>query len=190
MCPVTSDNRNEIMDLHQKNIDNKKIAVRLNLPLRTVGSVVAWEKIRKSDWFKTLSNGSGEGEDVQTAIEATFGLERDLQDALRANIDQLENGLSIADEGKERNVPSGRIDILAKDSKGTSVVIELKAGTADRDAVGQILSYIGDLQGDGHSAVRGILVAGDFMPRAIAAARAANVALRKYSFKFSFEQVR
>jgi RecB family endonuclease NucS len=150
-----------------------------------------WEKIWQSDWFSTRGQPptSEKVEEAQTAIEATFGLERDLQLALRSNIGQLEKGLSIGDGVKEQTVPSGRIDILAKDSKARSVVIELKAGTADRDAIGQILSYIGDLQADGHPPVRRILVAGDFMPCAIAAAKAANVVLRKYSFNFSFEQV-
>jgi RecB family endonuclease NucS len=73
----------------------------------------------------------------------------------------------------------------------TQVVIELKAGTADRDAVGQILSYMGDLQGEAGGKVRGILVAGHFTDRAISARRAVpNVELRKYGFKFSFESVR
>src|SRR5688572_9494717 len=36
------------------------------------------------------------------AEEITFGLERDLQAALRANIEQLEPGLRIIDKGKDR----------------------------------------------------------------------------------------
>jgi RecB family endonuclease NucS len=189
--PVSSDERTEIMSRHQQGKDNAQIAATLKLPLRTVSSVVAWEKIRQTEWWKSLHHDgrTDEAEQVETAIEATFGLERDLQSALRANIQQLEKGLRIADSGKEQSVPSGRIDILGKDSKGISVVIELKAGTADRDAIGQILSYMGDMQTAGHPKVKGFLVAGDFTPRAIAAARAANVVLRKYSFNFSFEQV-
>ena len=73
-----------------------------------------------------------------TAQNRIIGLERDLQNALRANISQLQEGLKVTDGGKERAVPSGRIDILAVASDGTHVVIELKAGVADRDAVGQI----------------------------------------------------
>jgi hypothetical protein len=49
---------------------------------------------------------------------------------------------------------------------------------------------MGDLLAEANQ-VRGILVAGDFAPRAIVAARAApNIALRKYTFQFSFESVR
>lgn len=108
---------------------------------------------------------------------------------LRANIGQLERGLKIADGGKEKMVPSGRIDITAEDQKGSTVIIELKAGTADRDAIGQLLSYIGDMATDAKQ-VRGILVAGDFTSRAVSAARAVpTIALKKYNFRFSFNAV-
>jgi hypothetical protein len=127
--------------------------------------------------------------DTADAIETTFGLERDLQLALRKNIQQLEPGLKIVDENKEQIVDSGRIDITAEDGNGTTVIIELKAGAADREAVAQILAYMGDLMQTAKS-VRGILVAGDFPPRTIAAARAVgNLQLKKYSFQFSFKAV-
>jgi endonuclease len=121
--------------------------------------------------------------------ETKFGLERDLQSALRRHIGDLEPGLSITDAGKERRVPSGFIDIAARDRDGVTVAIELKAGTADRDAIGQILSYMGNLM-ESTASVRGILVAGDFSARAVAAVRAApNVRLVRYDFRFSFETV-
>ena len=129
--------------------------------------------------------------DVQDSMETTFGLERDLQSALRANISQLEKELKITDSGKERGVPSGKIDILAATSDGTYVVVELKAGTADGTAIGQILAYMGDLAGEAKGKVRGILLAGDFSTKAISASKAVpNVELRKYGFKFSFQKVR
>jgi hypothetical protein len=128
-------------------------------------------------------------DDTADAIETTFGLERDLQMALRRNIEQLEQGLKIVDGNKEQVVESGRIDITAEDQSGTTVIIELKAGAADREAVAQTLAYMGDLLHAG-KAVRGILVAGDFPPRTIAAARAVpNLQLRKYGFQFSFEAI-
>ena len=55
------------------------------------------------------------------------GLERDLQAALRWDVEQLEPGPTIIDEGVERSVSSGFIDITAKDADGMIVVIELKA---------------------------------------------------------------
>ncbi|MDQ6699813.1 MAG: endonuclease NucS [Acidobacteriota bacterium] len=63
--------------------------------------------------------------------------------------------------GKERSVAFGRIDITARDSNGRIVVIELKAGEAGRDAIGRILSYMGDLGDEYKTPIRGILVAGE-----------------------------
>ena len=93
-----------------------------------------------------------------------------MQKALRENIEQLEPGLTISDDGKEQTVPSGRIDITAQDRDGATVVIELKVGTADRDAIGQLLAYMGDLTDKG-ARVRGILIAREFESRAVSAAR-------------------
>jgi hypothetical protein len=134
-------------------------------------------------------DNDAEAHELEEAIEAKFGIERDMQTALRSHIEQLEQGLKIIDGGKETVVESGRIDITAEDRGGSTVVIELKAGEAGRDAIGQILAYMGDLTG-GKKSIRGILVAGDFSLKAVAAARIVPVLqLRKYSFKFSFEAV-
>lgn len=119
--------------------------------------------------------------------EFTFGLERDLQKALRENIEQLEPGLRIIDGGVERIVDAGRIDITAEDRDGALVVIELKAGRADLRAVGQVLSYMGTAAPGEDRPVRGMLVAGDFDERAEMAARAVpHLTLRTYSFQFAF----
>ena len=93
------------------------------------------------------------------------------------------------DGGKELETDAGKIDITAEDEKGTTVVVELKAGTAPPESVAQILGYMGSLQEKGQS-VRGILVAGDFHRRVIFAVRAVqNLKLMKYSFRFSFSPV-
>lgn len=116
-----------------------------------------------------------------------FGLERDMQAALRKNIGQLEAGLEITDEGAERSVSSGFIDITAKDANGLPVVIELKTGTAGQRAVAQILSYMGDVSFEEGQTVRGILVASDFDAKAKAAARMVpSLELRRYSVRFQF----
>jgi Endonuclease NucS len=142
-----------------------------------------------SQIFVMTTSGSAEqGAEAVDAIKTTFGLERDLQEALRSHIDQLEAGLKVIDGGKERILDVGRIDITAEDAQGRTVVIELKAGTADREVIGQILSYMGNLSNG--KTVRGILIAGSFPQRAIAAARAVpNLELRKYGFSFTFETV-
>lgn len=118
-----------------------------------------------------------------------FSMERDLQVALRQSIVQLESGLVIVDGGAERIVPSGRIDIFARDAAGQPVVIELKAIRAQRDAVAQTLAYMGDVMDETGGPVRGILVAPEFEARAIAAAKAVpTLTLISYSFSFLFEK--
>lgn len=118
-----------------------------------------------------------------------LGLERDLQKTLRASIGQLENGLEIIDGGSERAVASGLIDICARDTEGRIVVIELKAGIADRAAIGQILSYMGDIADEEGNLSRGILVAHRFDRKAISAAKIVpSLGLRAYSVRFEFHE--
>ena len=118
---------------------------------------------------------------------ATFRFERDMQANLRASISDLDPTLTIIDSGAEQRVPSGKIDILARDPDGTRVVIELKAVTASREAVGQILSYMGDLSIQGDAPLRGLLIAPDFDHRALAAARmVSELKLIRYRVKFAF----
>ena len=120
-----------------------------------------------------------------------IGLERDLQAALRRAIEQLEPGLEVIDDGAERSVASGFIDITAKDARGAIVVVELKTGTARQGAVAQVLSYMGDIADEEPDlAVRGILVAGDFDKKARSAARVVpSLALRSYRVSFEFKDV-
>lgn len=119
-----------------------------------------------------------------------FELERHLQAELRREIAQLEFGLQIVDEGLERNVESGFIDILARDSTGALVVIELKAGLARRDAIGQITGYMGDvIEEEPDTAVRGILVAADFDKSCKSGVRAIPaLKLVRYRFNFTFAE--
>lgn len=142
---------------------------------------------------ETPVNGDDQGESVSTVPvvdepQIRFGLERDLQRALRTNIAQLDTGLRIIDGGVEQTVESGRIDITAEDDRGNLVVIELKAGTAAPDAVAQLLGYMGAIENPDGRPIRGILVANDFHPRVVYAAKAVpNISLKAYSFQFSFE---
>jgi hypothetical protein len=163
--------------------DSHEISAKTGL---SVGSIAALRAHHTMGRYP-LAPEEAEHEVVE-ALETKFGLERDMQRALRSNIEQLESGLRIIDGGAERIVPSGRIDITAEDKSGATVVIELQAGEADRDAVAQVLSYKGDIADSNGRPARGILIAGDFSLRAISAARAVpNLELKRYSFRFSFE---
>jgi endonuclease len=120
-----------------------------------------------------------------------FEIERHLQDSLRLEIEQLEDGLIVIDGGDERSVESGFIDILGKDQNGALVVIELKSGTAKREAIGQIVGYMGDLIAEEPEIqVRGILVAADFDKSCQSGVRAIpSLKLKRYRFSFTFEEV-
>lgn len=134
-----------------------------------------------------VRNAGPELDSEEGSEELRFGLEKDLQKALRANIQQLEQGLRIIDDGVERTVESGRIDITAEDSNGQVVVIELKAGRAELASIAQLLSYMGGLNMNLGQTIRGVIVASDFHPRLVAAARAVpNISLVAYSFQFLF----
>ncbi|WP_158255166.1 endonuclease NucS domain-containing protein [Rhodoblastus acidophilus] len=134
-----------------------------------------------------VSTPASDAVDLLAEGDRTFSMERDLQAALHKEISQLEAGLVIADGGAEKAVASGRIDILAKDSSGAWVVIELKAVKAPRDAVAQLLAYMGDILAETNESVRGILIAPDFDARALSAARVVpSVKLVSYGFRFSF----
>ncbi len=136
-----------------------------------------------------VSDEDGPGAVSESGDAGRFGLERDLQRALRYNIEQLEPGLKITDGGKERTVQGGRIDILAEDADRNPVIIELKVGAADYKGLVQLQAYMGSEDFRGKSA-RGILVAGDFDERVTLAANAApNVSLKKYSHQFTFEDL-
>ena len=141
--------------------------------------------------FRRETHHDASESDDSTDAGQLMGLERDFQVALRKEIGQLEDGLEVIDDGAERSVSSGRIDITAKDAGGSIVVVELKTGKARRDAVGQVLSYMGDVMEEEPGVdVRGILVAGDFDKGAKAAARVVpNLSLRSYSVRFSFLNV-
>jgi hypothetical protein len=170
-------------------MDRQAIAAEVGVTAGQISAIKAWMTIRATTVSgQEISNP--EGDEIIEAVETTFGLERDLQGELRKNIKQLDPDLLIVDGDRERSVKSGgRIDILAKDRSGALVVIELKAGRADRDAIGQLLAYMGELMEEA-SSVRGILIAADFSPRAIAAARAApNIRLERYGIQFSFRSI-
>jgi len=85
-----------------------------------------------------------------------------------------------------------RIDLLAQDAAGNLVVIELKAGEAGREVLGQILPYMGWVREHlaKGKAVRGIVVASDFTPELLAAVNVlSNFALYRYAVQFTLRKV-
>ena len=137
-----------------------------------------------------------EDEETDTA-QVTFGLERDLEEYISRNLDQIEDGLKLYSDGKNsgQQYPTdvGRIDLLALDKSESYVVIELKAGKAIDHVLGQILGYMSHVRkklANGKE-VRGIIVADDFDERLkYAAEEIPKLKLKKYLVKFEFEDIK
>ena len=183
---MSDEQKGEIRELLQRGLSRYQIADQVGVTPGQVSAVRAWVTMRRE-----LPEPAGaEGDEIVEAVETTFGLEQDLQEALRRNVAQLEPGLTITDGDKERRVKSGgRIDILAEGPRRRDGCDRAQGRRADRDAIGQLLAYIGHLLDEAES-VRGILVAAEFAPRAIAASRAApNIRLVRYGIQFSFSPI-
>ncbi len=120
-----------------------------------------------------------------------FHLERDMQQAVRRQIENLEAGLRIVDNHIERRVNSGEIDIVAKDSNDKFVVVELKAGDCPKGALEQLMAYASDIgKEEGTDLVRMILIARSFSDRIVGAASLVpNLKLVTYDFSLKFNSL-
>lgn len=188
MASISDEQKDQIIALLQQGqLSREEIAARIRVSPGTVSAIKAHITMGT---YKGSGAFEAETNELIEASESTFGLERDLQLALRANIQQLEPGLQVIDDGKERTTDAGRIGITAEDHNNAIVVIELKVGTAAPEALTQLLAYMGVVTKQEQKQVRGILIAGGFHPRIVFAVRAVpNVQLRRYRFKFTFETV-
>jgi RecB family endonuclease NucS len=133
-------------------------------------------------------------EEEQLPDETTITLERDLENSLISKLDALEEDLKIyeGETGRQFQVQSGRIDILAQDKDKNFVVLELKVGTATESVLAQVLAYMADVTKEmsKEKPVRGIIIAHDFAERLVAAASLLpTVKLMKYKVYFEFEEV-
>lgn len=138
-----------------------------------------------------------ESVDSNEFFEATISLERDLEQYLIRDLNQIEDGLRLYSSkgisGQQFNTEVGRLDILAVDKNDDFVVIELKAGTANYTAIGQILGYTGWIKQNLSKGkkVRGIIIADDFDKRVkYASMDLTNITLKKYEVSFKIKDVK
>jgi RecB family endonuclease NucS len=166
----------------------------------------AWVRIRlllwQSDFFIVpflCWNYYPQGDFIASLINSPvpFAYESDLRDYLAKNLQIIESGLRLYEEegitGIEFPVGGRFIDILAIDSNGDFVVIELKVSRGYDRVIGQILRYMAWIeqnQANIGQKVRGIIVARkiseDLM---LACSLMANIDLFEYELSLSLKRV-
>jgi hypothetical protein len=120
-------------------------------------------------------------------ISAMFKIEKEMQGAIRRDLEAIESGLIAVDDGIEVTTATGRVDILARDAGGLLTAIELKAGQCPSGAIEQVLGYAQALSEERSEEVRAILIAGSFNDRQKAASkRAVGLVLKTYSYQMSY----
>ena len=99
-------------------------------------------------------------------ISDEFAFESDLRDYLAGNLALIEDGLTLYEDedikGIEFPVGGRFIDILAVDSKGRFVVVELKVSKGYDRVVGQLMRYMAWIQSnlaEPNQGVRGVIAA-------------------------------
>lgn len=154
-------------------------------PIRDIGSAIQREESEVLE------------EEINLGISTEFAYESDLRDYLAKNLQIIETGLRLYEEegitGVEFPVGGRFIDILAVDSKGDFVVIELKVSRGYDRVIGQLLRYMAWIQknqAESVQKVRGIIVARaiseDLM---LACSLMPNVELFEYELSLSLKQI-
>lgn len=116
--------RQEIYNRIAEGKSTSEIVEEVGIPARGVAAFRAsWTRGYRPESLVGLEpspdlDDSPGSDEVEDAVVTTFGLERDLQRTLRDNIAQLEPGLKIIDDGRERRCAAGLIDILARTPAG------------------------------------------------------------------------
>ena len=128
-------------------------------------------------------------QDLTEYVKSSLSLERDLEDQIVSHLDVLEPGLTLVSRQEISDV--GRLDLLARDAEGRTVIIELKAGEAKDSSIGQIARYIGWYAQKEGKPPRAILVASGFAEPVRWAAKAIpGLKLVTYQVQFVFEEAR
>ncbi len=165
---------------------------RMLLPI----SVEDFEKIIR------FSRRTEEAPEAELTPERNFptgvplSVEADLRNYLSEHLEDIEKGLQPYDPDNYVEFDTGavgRIDLLAKDSSGNIVVIELKKGRADDQAVGQLCRYLGWVKehlAKGQHRVRGRLIANVISDKLLyAVLPIPDVDLASYEVSFSIRSV-
>ncbi|MEA2071933.1 MAG: endonuclease NucS [Asgard group archaeon] len=110
-----------------------------------------------------------------------------MQDYIEKNFQKL--GLDIKKIIREYDNNVGSADFICYDKKNNIIIIEVKIGTANDSAVGQLLGYMKSLRESKKNSVKGILVAEEFTKRVKQAIKSDDIELIKFVPKIEFEKV-
>lgn len=183
---LSEEQKNQVIHLFRSKpeMSLKEIVEILNFPMECVRSLKAH--------FTMGSYDKDDLEENKLDFEISLSMERDLQAFLLNDLNQVEQGLKLYENGKEFFIDVGRIDILAIDKNNDFVVIELKAGKAKDNAIGQLLGYMGYVSEKiaKNKKVRGYIIANDFEDRLkYAVKNLKDVRLKAYNVNFSFKDI-
>ena len=102
--------RSRALELADEGLRNEEVSERLRKDFGVEikpGTISAWKAVRTYYRHQEEAGGAAAVEEAESARDLKFGLEADMQQALRENIDQLDPGLRIADgETSARSQPA------------------------------------------------------------------------------------
>ena len=85
------------------------------------------------------TDGPSQRLEPKSVARSHLGLEKDLEDWIANDVTLISEGLTLV--GRQVSIDDGRLDLLAIDSQDRWVVIEIKPGMLDSDALAQALYY-------------------------------------------------
>lgn len=138
-------------------------------------------------------------DDTEEVDSSAFAYESHLRDYLKDNLHKIEQGLRLyTDEedpsitGVEFDAGGKRIDILALDSHGDYVIIELKVSKGHEKVIGQLLRYKAWIRKNlaEDQKVRGIIIAKDISEDLLlAASEAFDIDIYTYDLKVDLRKI-
>ncbi|MHB8656122.1 MAG: endonuclease NucS domain-containing protein [Terriglobia bacterium] len=154
-----------------------------------------WENGTPAGEQPEQQSEAGQAESTESNSAAAFAYEEHLRDYLARNLHILEPALTLWNgselESVEFAIEGRRIDILAKDTAGIPVVVELKVSRGHERTIGQCLYYrakIKEIMKVGK--VRIFIVAQEISPELkLAAQEVPDVSLFEYSLSMTVRRV-
>ena len=140
-----------------------------------------------------IASTSADKDDLTTEIYNNFSYEKDLKAAMVSQIKELFPGYDIYGEDKEGieyYIGGKRIDILLEKNNGDLLAVELKSGTANYRAFGQLSMYLGLLMDEfPDKEIKGCIVAGKIDDSLKSATKTTElVSLRTYRMRLELKE--